>query len=321
MSALTRAMTPGNFTTRSDAGLFSTRGPRCKRATMLTDNSAMHTEFSRSLTAAVDSMPAFPNSVQRIFELTRHMECSAKDVVQVIEKDPVLTVKILRVVNAAHYNLPKPINSIKHAVVYLGFNTIKNLALAIAAIGILPAHVADGFDGRMCLLHSLSTAGVARQLALAVKGADPMDCFVAGLLLDFGHLVLAQYMPEEFGRALAASQREARPLHLALREFIGADPGAVGAMLAEKWRFPTELVDTIRYQHEPELKDTPVVGCVVAASHICKKLQFGFSGESSALELPPVVARRLGGTLDQVIDRLGDLTAVFDEAKSFSRVQ
>lgn len=287
---------------------------------MLTDNLTMSPEFSNKLAAVVDSMPAFPKSVQRVFELTRHLECSAKDLVQVIEKDPVLTVKILRVVNAAHFSLPKSINSIKHAVVYLGFNTIKNLALAIAAIGILPAHVVGGFDGRQCLLHSLSTAGVARQLALWVDDADPMDCFVAGLLLDFGKLVLAQCIPDEFCHALATSQRDGRPVYLELRELVGVDPGAVGAMLVQKWRFPVELVDTIRYQHEPELNDTPMTACVFAASQICKKVKFGYAGESCVQALPPVVAQRLRGNLDEVMARLGDLTAVFEEAKSFSKV-
>ena len=63
-----------------------------------------------------------------------------------IDKDPVVTVKILKVVNAPYYNLPKEITSIGHAVVYLSFNTIKNLALRIAAIGMLPKDNDSRFD-------------------------------------------------------------------------------------------------------------------------------------------------------------------------------
>lgn len=280
----------------------------------------MSPELSQKLAAAVDGMPAFPKSVQKILELTRNVDCSPKDLVQVIDKDPVVTVKVLRVVNSAYYSLPKQITSINHAVVYLGFNTIKNLALSIAAIGMLPAHNAAGFDGQQYLLHSLSTAAIAKQLALRVDNADPMDCFIAGLLHDFGKVVFAQFMPAEFQKALEISQWTETSLHLALREVIGADHAVVGAMLVEKWRFPADLVETIRFQYGPEIKDTPMIACVFGANQISKKLKFGFGGNPCVEELPPLIAQRLGGTLDEVILSLGDLTSVFEEARIFSKI-
>lgn len=281
---------------------------------------AMSPELSLKLAAAVDGMPAFPKSVQKILELTRNVDCSPKDLVQVIDKDPVVTVKVLRVVNSAYYSLPKQITSINHAVVYLGFNTIKNLALSIAAIGMLPASNAAGFDGGQYLLHSLSTAGIAKQLALRVEGADPMDCFIAGLLHDFGKVVFAQFMPEEFKKALEFSQANQSSLHLALREIVGTDHAVVGAMLVEKWRFSPELVDTIRHQYSPERKDTPMIACVFAANQISKKLEFGFGGNPYVEELTPTIEKRLGGTLDELIVSLGDLAPLFEEAKLFSKI-
>ncbi|MBA3057672.1 MAG: HDOD domain-containing protein [Gammaproteobacteria bacterium] len=280
----------------------------------------MSPELSLKLAAAVDGMPAFPKSVQKILELTRDVNCSPKDLVQVIDKDPVVTVKVLRVVNSAYYSLPKQITSINHAVVYLGFNTIKNLALSIAAIGMLPASNAAGFDGAQYLIHSLSTAAIAKQLALRVDDADPMDCFIAGLLHDFGKVVFAQFMPVEFRKALETSQWNESSLHLALRELIGADHAVVGAMLVEKWRFPADLVETIRCQYGPEVKDTPMIACVFAANQISKKLEFGFAGNCFVEELPPAIAQRLGGTLDELIVSLGDLAPLLEEAKIFSKV-
>jgi len=282
----------------------------------------MSPELSQKLAAAVDRMPAFPKSVQKILELTRDVNCSPKDLVQVIDKDPVVTVKVLRVVNSAYYSLPKQITSINHAVVYLGFNTIKNLALSIAAIGILPANNAAGFDGQQYLIHSLATAGIAKQLAMRVGGADPMDCFIAGLLHDFGKVVFAQFMPQEFRKALEISQWNETSLHLALREVIGADHAVVGAMLVEKWRFPADLIETIGHQYGPELpeQDTPMIACVFAANQISKKLEFGFGGNPWIEELPASIAKRLGGTRDEVIASLGDLAPVFEEAKIFSKI-
>jgi putative nucleotidyltransferase with HDIG domain len=280
----------------------------------------MSLELTKKLTAAVDGMPAFPKSVQRVLELTRNMDSTPKELVEVIDKDPVLTVKILKVVNSAYYSLPKQITSVGHSVVYLGFNTIKNLALSIAAIGMLPKTNDAGFDGQQYLLHSLATAAIAKQVALKVGDADPMDCFIAGLLHDFGKVVLAQFMPVEFRRALELSQQHGQSLHLALRETLGVDHAVVGAMLVEKWRFAPHLVQTIRYQYGPELADSDMIACVFGANQISKKLNFGFAGNLLVEEFPPAVAKRLGGALDEVIASRGDLGPLFEEAKIFSKI-
>lgn len=281
----------------------------------------MSPELSQKLAAAVDGMPAFPKSVQAILDLTRDVNCTPKDLVQVIDKDPVVTVKILKVINSAYYSLPKQVTSINHAVVFLGFNTIKNLALGIAAIGMLPKSNAAGFDVQQYLLHSLATANIAKRIASDVEGADPMDCFIAGLLHDFGKVVFAQFMPNEFRQALEASKTNGSSLHEALRQIIGVDHAVVGGMLVEKWRFAPNLVETIQNMHGPEVLDTPMVACVFAANQISKKLQFGFGGNHFAEPLPPVIARRLGGHLDHVIAELGDLQALFEEAQVFSKLE
>jgi putative nucleotidyltransferase with HDIG domain len=282
--------------------------------------STMSPELSQRLAAAVDAMPAFPKSVQRILELTRDVNSTPKELVEVIDKDPVVTVKILKVVNSAYYSLPKQITSIGHAVVYLGFNTIKNLALSIAAIGMLPKDNASGFDVQQYLLHSLSTAGLAKKLALKVDDADPMDCFIGGLLHDFGKVVFAQFMPQEFRAALQESQALQTPLQEAIQKHIGTDHFVVGAMLAQKWRFAPALIETIGHQNLSNLKDTDMIACVFGANQISKKLQFGFGGNAIFEEFPSTVQKRLGGSLDQVIASLGDLNTIFEEAKVFAKL-
>jgi putative nucleotidyltransferase with HDIG domain len=282
--------------------------------------SALTPELSVKLASAVDGMPAFPKSVEKILELTRDVSCTPRDLVQVIDKDPVVTVKILKVVNSAYYSLPKQITSISHAVVYLGFNTIKNLALSIAAIGMLPKRNEAGFDVDQYLLHSLSTAGIAKLLATRLDNADPMDCFIGGLLHDFGKVVLAQFLPGEFKQALDQSQRDGSSLHLALREIIGADHAVVGAMLVEKWRFAPALIDTIAHQYDTKHQKSELLACVYTANQISKKLRFGFGGNPCIDALPPEINKIMDGSLDEVIASLGDLDTVFESAKLFARI-
>ena len=279
----------------------------------------MNPELSLKLAAAVENMPAFPKSVQKILELTRDVNCSPKDLVQVIDKDPVVTVKVLRVVNSAYYGLPKQITSVNHAVVYLGFNAVKNLTLSIAAMGMMPVDHAAGFNGQQYLLHSLATASIAKQLALRMAETDPMDCFIAGLLHDFGKVVIAQFMPREFRLALETSQWNEIALHLALRQVIGVDHAVVGAMLVEKWRFPVDLVETIRYQYSPQSMDTPMLACIFAANQISKQLEAGRTTPPRVEEFPLTIATRLGGSLSEVMASLGDIETVLHEARQFSK--
>ncbi len=277
-------------------------------------------ELAKKLTLAVEKMPAFPKSVQKILELTRNLDCEPKHLVQVIEKDPVMTVKILRVLNSAYYNLPSKITSVNHSVAFLGFNTIKNLALGIASVGILPKHNAAGFDMQRYLLHSLTTAGIAKSLAGKLKNVDPMDCYIAGLLHDFGKVVFAQFMVEEFNEAMQKSHSENIPLHVAESQVIGVDHTVVGSMLAEKWQFHPALVDCIRKHHSADGEESGMWASVYTANQVSNKMSFGDGGDPCVEELPPAARNYFGGNLEEVIASLSDLPKIAAEAQLFSQV-
>ena len=276
-------------------------------------------ELAKKLTQAVEKMPAFPKSVQKILELTRNMDCQPKHLVQVIEKDPVMTVKILRVLNSAYYNLPNKISSVNHSVAFLGFNTIKNLALGIASVGILPKQNDAGFDIQQYLLHSLTTAGIAKLLAGKLGDADPMDCYIAGLLHDFGKVVFAQFMPGEFSQALQKSSGENMPLHEAESLIIGVDHSVVGSMLAEKWQFDKVLVDCIRNHHSTDGGEGGMWASVYTANQISKKMAFGDSGDSCIEAIPPAACQYFGSDIDEIIASLGELSKIAEEARLFSQ--
>ena len=138
----------------------------------------MSDTLNEELIVFVEKMPAFPKSVQRVVQLTSVSDSSAKDIVQVIESDPVMTIKILKVINSPFYGMPQKISSIQRAVVHLGLNTIKNLALSVAAMGVLnPRNKAD-FNINDFLLHSLTTASICKMLAekLEVSQVGCVSC-------------------------------------------------------------------------------------------------------------------------------------------------
>jgi putative nucleotidyltransferase with HDIG domain len=277
-------------------------------------------ELSSRIVTAVESMPAFPASVHNILRLTSDMACPPKELVDVIERDPVVTVKVLRVVNSAYYCLPRPITSLAHALVFLGFNGIKNLALGIAAVGMLPAKAVAGFDGHQYLLHSLTTAGAARQLAPRFTGADPHAFYIAGLLHDFGKVVIAQVLPEQFRKALEYSAWNDTSLHRGLMAVASLDHADVGAHLLEKWHFPSSLVEAIRFQHDVGPEPADGVACVYAANRISRQLGVDFGGAPVPEVFSPVVAQRLGATLDDILQPLDAWAPLVQEARRFAMV-
>jgi len=277
-------------------------------------------ETQLRLMQAIERMPAFPKSVQKVIELTRDIDCPPKAIVAVIEKDPVLTLKILRVINSAYYALPQKITSVAQAVIHLGINTIKNLALSFALIGMLPSANAAGFDAQRYLLHSLTTATLARTLCarFASSEADANECYIAGLLHDFGKAVLAQFLAAEFCQALARTQDEGMPLYVAEQAVIGADHAMVGALLAQKWQFPATLVECIRDHHDAEAPPSAMLDCLRVANQISRLHRLGDAGNPWRDDEAPAAPWRFGDDLQATVSALGDLEKIVGDAKEFA---
>ena len=233
-----------------------------------------------------------------------------------------MTMKIFKVINSAYYGLPNKITSVGQSVVYLGINTIKNLALGFAAVGILPRMNAAGFDIQRYLLHSLVVAGTARQLATQfAKGeVDPGDCYIAGLLHDFGKVVFAQFLAAEFRNALVHSVEHAVPLHEGEKIAIGVDHGPVGAMLAKRWAFPEHLIVCIRDHHTPDAEPSAMMDCLRVADQVVRYREVGDSGnpwrETEAIAAPA----RFGEDMEALLVKLGTLDKIIDDAMMFAQV-
>jgi len=279
------------------------------------------------LIACVDRMPAFPKSVQQVVHLTNDLNASAKDIVRVIECDPVMTVKILKAINSAFYGLPKKITSVQRAVVHIGLNTIKNLALGVAAMGMLDTQNKANFNTAQFLLHALTTAAISKQLAehLRLSPSECSDSFVAGLLHDFGKVVFTEFMPLEFKLALEKSNVLQIPLHETELEFIGINHAQAGKILAEKWGLSEQLIAAIAHHHDIGSAKSALEDCVFAANQISKHLRFGDGGNPVLESFSEATAARFGlqhelpadFAMQPLIESLGDLQAIKTEAQSF----
>lgn len=267
----------------------------------------------------VERMPAFPHSVHRVLELTSDINSDPKELVEVIEHDPVLILKILKLVNSAYFGLSQKITSVNHAVVYIGLNTVKNLALSTAAIGMLPRKNEAGFDMDAFLMHSLSTAAIAKLFTkkMHIQSRESFDYFLSGLLHDFGKVVFVHAMPTEFHKALLIAKEKGIPLYEAESEIFSIDHTQVGSLLAEKWQLPSNLVEALKGHHRYEGDRLPVTNAVSAANQISKELKIGYSGSDLVERLPDEITDRFGTDMTVIVEALGDVKTEIDKAMVF----
>jgi HD-like signal output (HDOD) protein len=275
----------------------------------------------QDIAGMVERMPPFPRSAHRVIELTSDINANPKELVEVIEHDPVLLLKLLRMVNSPYFGLSQKITSVNHAVLYIGINTVKNLALSAAAIGALPKTNEAGFDLNAFLTHSLATGTISRLFAKKMKVAekDTFDYFLSGLLHDFGKIVFAHFMPQEFKKALLLAGEKKMPLYEAENEIFRIDHAQVGSLLGEKWQLPPNLIESLKGHHiqDNESGLSRITLIVSAADQITKELNIGNSGSNIIEKLPDEVVTAFGSDTTAIVGSLGDVQAEVEKAMTF----
>lgn len=280
-------------------------------------------DVKKKLLTAVEQMPAFPKSVHQVLKLASDINCSQKDLVEVIKNDPVFTLKILRLVNSAYFGLSREITSINHASVYLGLNTLKNVALGLAAVGAIPKVTGSGLDMGAFWLHSLAVAAATRMLGvkLGVSRDEAADYFAAGLLHDVGKVVFALFMADDFRLVFEKAAEPGVSLYEAELVVMGATHADIGAMLADKWNLPGDLRDAIARHHTvQEGESSQLVDCVFTANQISKKLAYGSAGDYEVEPLPQSIQDRFSLDIDGIIAGLPTLDEEVERARVFIKL-
>jgi len=202
----------------------------------------------------IERMPSLPTTVTKVLEICNQPNTSANDLNRVISLDPVLTGQVLKLINSAYYSLPNQISSLTRAIIMLGLNTVKNLALSTAVLGSVGRQESfrslplDDF-----WTHSLCVGVTAKALA-ARKGVPAMmqeEFFVAGLLHDLGKIPLNNCFAAEYRQTIELARLEQGPLVRAETMMLGLDHGMVGRLIAEKWQLNPSLVELLCFHHAP----------------------------------------------------------------------
>lgn len=209
-------------------------------------------KFIASAIANLGEIATLPEVTVKIIQIVENPKSTARDLHEVIKNDPALSTRLLKVVNSAFYGLPGQIASVDRAIVLLGLSAVKNIAIAASMTQMFNAgRGVEGFSGTEIWRHSLAVA-VGCRLLSAAQGHPPVEeSFLAGLIHDLGLLVERQVFPQKIGEVIARHASDGGAFCDLEKEMIGADHGAFGMALAQKWRFPMNLCMAIGYHHRP----------------------------------------------------------------------
>ncbi len=211
----------------------------------------------RALAGKMRSLPSFPTLYLDIMRELESPKSSIQNIADMVAKDPGIAAKILQVANSAAIGLPERVSDSAEAVQLLGITTVRSIALSAHVYGSFTAGQLKNFSAEALWAHLMKCGQLARTIMEQEEAeqGDAEDAFTAGMLHDMGKLMLAESLPEEFGRALMFAATEKIPLSKAELGIFGATHAGLAAYLLGLWGLPAAIVEAVAFHHTPEKSD------------------------------------------------------------------
>lgn len=232
----------------------------------------------------ISTIPTLPTVLERITSLLRNPKTSAEEIGKAITRDQSLASKVLKLVNSAFYGFPGKISTITHAVVILGFATIKNIVLTASIFETFKkgTQKALGFDMEKFWVHSVACGAASQTLAKHIGSKDREECFIAGLIHDIGKIIFCKYLPKEFGQVIQNVHKKNILIYDSEKELFGTTHQEVGGIIVKNWNLPVNLQYAVLNHHEPlKTKDHATITSIVhCADILIRALDLGNGGDT-----------------------------------------
>ena len=204
------------------------------------------------LVAKNKKLGSLPEVVHRVFAAMDDPNSTAAQIGKVINDDPALTGRLLKLVNSPFYGFRSKIDTVFRAIALIGHNELRSVVLATSALKVFTGIPSELVNMSLFWKRSLYTAVVARVLAAYKREKEIERYFIAGLLHDLGSLLLYLELPDEMTKVLALSQDEKIALSDAEKDELGYDHAEVSGALLKSWNLPPVLCEAVRYHLYPE---------------------------------------------------------------------
>jgi len=208
-------------------------------------------ESLRNYVKKIDKLPTIPTIAYEILNLVGDDTVSVNKIESVVENDPAISGKILSVANSAFFGTKQPIKTLDNAIMRIGLNNVKNIALGISIMTVFDEGKGQrGLDYQRIFNHSVSVGFIAKRLSDELNLGTADEIFINGILHDVGFLVLSRYFAENYKDVLE-HMKNGQTLLEAEMNVLEFDHADMGAWLANQWQLPNNIKDTIEFHHSP----------------------------------------------------------------------
>lgn len=240
---------------------------------------------------AIEQIPTLPIISKQIQDLFSNNDVNIQEVVKIIERDPPLAVKILKIVNSAFYGLLNKVSSLDHALVILGFEEVKNIVLGFSIQNFF-SQTSNSFDRKSFWKHSIMCSQIAKFLTRHFNILDDGTLFLSGLIHDIGKLVTDQYLHDEFDSIINYISTNHVTFSEAEKEIIGVTHYQIGAKLLQQWHLPKKVTMQIFYHHAPWHDKNFTTGSIIVylANMLTKMSGFTCLREEKKVQVSDVIS-------------------------------
>lgn len=195
-------------------------------------------------------IPPIPAVLQQILAMADNPNTTSAQLEKLVSQEPALVAQLLKWVNSAYYSLPKRVSSISHAMILLGFSTVKSIASGLMLINAFEdMELQDRNFVHQVWQHTLLTANFTKILAQREPISKQDDFFLAGMIHDVGYIVLREYFGKKYQTLIAKNPFPTPQEEDAL---LGVNHTVIGTALLKEWHFPEEVTELVRCQHAPD---------------------------------------------------------------------
>jgi putative nucleotidyltransferase with HDIG domain len=199
----------------------------------------------------ITKLPTIPVTAQEIMRMIGDENATVDKLEKIISNDPAISAKILSVANSAFFGVGVKTNKLSNAIMRIGFNNVKNIALGISLMTVLGSRDADKpFDYQRLFNHSVTVGFTARLIAKEVGVSAGEEIIMNGLLHDIGYLVLNRFFPGNYKKVMDLFRQQGSLLD-AEKKVLEFDHCEIGLWLAEKWGLPGGVCDAVAFHHSP----------------------------------------------------------------------
>lgn len=260
------------------------------------------------------TLPTLPGVIAKLSSMAQNNSISAQEIARVVSSDQVLSAKILKLVNSAFYGFSGRVSTVSNALILLGVNVVRSLAVSSSIFEIMGKNVVGLWE------HSMGAAVAANVISKQLKLPEPEETSTAALLHDIGKVIIKIKLQEDYGRLTAHLAEKGLMMREAERELLDTDHAEIGEWLAKTWLLPEKLIEPIAWHHDVEksIVHQTKTAVVHVSDVLIKASGFGFSGDDIVPQLQPAAWKKLSLTeplLESIIEEIEDKLV---EVKNFS---